>query len=68
MKLMSPWFQIAALLSAIRHVICDLEAARLGRSSSYPEPFSPLTRHRFQASLPPEGTTVDSAARSTDSF
>jgi hypothetical protein len=58
MKMISPWFQIAALLSAIRHVICDLEAARLGRSSSYPEPFSPLTPHRFRPSLTPDGDDV----------
>jgi hypothetical protein len=58
MKVISPWFQIAALLSAIRHVICDLEAARLGRSSSHAEPFSALTPHRFRASLPPEGDDV----------
>ncbi len=28
MKPISPWFQTAALLSAIRHAICDLETAR----------------------------------------
>jgi hypothetical protein len=58
MKVISPWFQFAALLSAIRHVICDLEAARLGRSSSHAEPFSPLTPHRFRTSLSPEGDDV----------
>ncbi len=59
MKVISPWFQIAALLSAIRHVICDLEAARLGRSSSHAERFSPLTGHPFRASLSPEGDDVE---------
>jgi hypothetical protein len=58
MKVISPWFQIAALLSAIRHVICDLETARLGRSSSHAERFSPLTAHRFRASVSPEGDDV----------
>lgn len=58
MKMISPWFQFAALLSAIRHVICDLEAARMGRSSSHAEPFSPLTPQRFRASLPREGDNV----------
>jgi hypothetical protein len=58
MRMISPWFQTAALLSAISHVICDLEAARPGRSSSHAEPFSPLTPHRFRASLPPEGNDV----------
>jgi hypothetical protein len=28
MKTRSPWFQTAALMSAIRHAICNLEAAR----------------------------------------
>jgi hypothetical protein len=28
MKPISPWFQTAALLSAIRHALCDLETAR----------------------------------------
>ena len=32
MKPISPWFQTAALLSAIRHAICDLETARPDRS------------------------------------
>ena len=58
MELISPWFQTAALLIAIRHVICDLEAARPGRSSSNAEPVSPLTSHRFRVSLPPEGDDV----------
>lgn len=58
MKVISPWFQIAALLSAIRHVICDLEAARRGRTLSNAEAFSPLTPHRFRASLPPEWDDV----------
>ena len=58
MKVISPWFQIAALLSAIRHVICDLETARLGRSSSHAEPFRPLTAQRFRASASSEGNDV----------
>jgi hypothetical protein len=41
-----------------RHPSCDLEAARPSRSSSHAEPFSPLTPHRFRASLPPEGNDV----------
>jgi hypothetical protein len=32
MKTISPWFQTAALMSAIRHAICDLETARPDRS------------------------------------
>ena len=62
MKLISPWFQIAALLSAIRHVICDLEAAQTSRSSSHAELFSPLTPHGYRASLPPEGRSLDGIA------
>jgi hypothetical protein len=34
MKPISPWFQTAALMSAIRNAICDLEAARPDRSSN----------------------------------
>ena len=30
MKPISPWFQTAALLSAIRHAICDLETDTAG--------------------------------------
>jgi hypothetical protein len=32
MKPISPWFQTAALMSAIRNAICDLETARQNRS------------------------------------
>ncbi len=31
MNPISPWFQTAALMSAIRNAICDLEAARPDR-------------------------------------
>jgi hypothetical protein len=58
MELISPWFQTAALLIAIRHVICDLEAARPGRSSSNAEPVSRLTPHHFRASPPSEADDV----------
>jgi hypothetical protein len=34
MKPISPWFQTAALLSAIRDAICDLKTERRDRSSN----------------------------------
>jgi hypothetical protein len=58
MELISPWFQTAELLSAIGHVICDLEAARPARSLSRAEPYVPLTPDLCRVSLAPEGADV----------
>jgi hypothetical protein len=43
-KTISPWFQTAELMSVIRNVLCDLEAARTDRSSNM-LPSEPLTPH-----------------------
>jgi hypothetical protein len=57
MKPISPWFQTAALVSAIRNAISDLETARRDRSANM-QPIGPDWNRSFPSRAETEKTNT----------